>query len=109
MDVAIGVTIGGFLVQMITLILAIGHYSGKNEEITKQLQAQISQVAHDGRQTQEELRQYKDNHGELRTQVAVNDARLTESMTGMRKEMKELKDTMKEFTEEMRLWMRPKK
>lgn len=108
MDTGVAINIVGFVVEITIVVLSIGHYTGKSEENIKGLQEQISQVAKDQRGTHKELQNHKENHGQLRTQVAVNDARLTESINGMQKEMKELKDTMKEFTEEMRIWMRPK-
>lgn len=109
MDVSISVMLIGFVIQMVITVLSIGHYTGKYEQITKTLQDQITMVARDGRKTHQELQEHKESGSNLKEKVAVNETRFTESINGFREEMKELKDTFKEFTKEMKDWMRTKK
>ena len=98
----------GFIIQICITILSIGHYTGKYEQIIKTLQDQITMVAKDGRKTHQELQEHKENGSNLKEKVAVNEARFTESLEGFRTDIKELKDTFKEFTKEMKDWMRKK-
>lgn len=108
MDTATVVLILGFIIQICITILAIGHYTGKYEQIIKTLQDQISMVARDGRKTHQELQDHKEVSGSVKTQVAVNEAKFSESLDSFRTDIKELKDTFKEFTKEMKDWMRKK-
>jgi len=109
MDVSISVMLIGFVIQMVITVLSIGHYTGKYEQITKTLQDQITMVARDVRKTHQELQEHKENGSNLKEKVAVNEARFMESLEGFRADIKDLKDTFKEFTKEMRDKMMIKK
>lgn len=108
MDISVAITIIGFVVQMVVIVLSIGHYTGKFEGKILEQEAQIKEVNKLAMKNYDEFTQHKQKHNDLKEQVAVNDTRLTESMNGMSKEMKELKETFKEFTAEMREWVRQK-
>lgn len=108
MGVNLIITIVGFVVQMVIIVLSRGHYTGKFEQKLLDHELQIKEVNTLALNNYKEFSEHKQKHQDLKTQVAVNDTRLTESMNSMSKEMKELKETFKEFTQEMREWVKSK-
>lgn len=108
MDVSIAITVVGLLFQLIGTVVVVSHYSGKYEQKVNNHDASIREVFDMALKNANDLAKHKENHTTLKEQVAVNDTRLTESMNGMRREMQELKETLKEFTSEMKEWIKTK-
>ena len=106
MEITVVVTIIGFVVQMIITVLSIGHYTGKFETKLAEHDSAIKEIGRFQMKDYDDLQKHKDQHNSLQQKVAVNEASINSSLNGLEKEMKETKEALKDFTKEMKEWMK---
>jgi len=106
MEMTVVVTIVGFAVQMIITVLSIGHYTGKFETKLAEHDGEIEEIRVIQMKDYDDLQKHKDQHNSLQQKVAVNEASINSSLNGLEKEMKETKEALKDFTKEIKEWMK---
>lgn len=106
MEISVLVTIAGFLVQVVLTVLSIGHYTGKFETKIMSHDSELRELRVLNDKNYEDLQNHKENHTSLKEKVAVNEASINSSLNGLEKEMKETKEALKDFTREIKEWMK---
>ena len=97
-------TIIGLIIQVVVTIFTVGHFVGKNEDRLSQLETVVEALRKEYLKINSDFLKHKDEHEKLKTEIAIPNTQLGADMGFFGRELKDLKDTFKEFTKEMREW-----
>ena len=98
-------TIIGLIIQVVVTIFTVGHFVGKNEDRLSQLETVVEALRKEYLKINSDFLKHKDEHEKLKTEIAISNTQLGADMGFFGRELKDLKDTFKEFTKEMREWI----
>lgn len=104
MGIELTATIVGLVIQVFVTIFTIGHFVGKNEDRLAQLETLVEGLRKEYLKINSDFLKHKDEHEKLKTELAISNTQLGADIGFFGRELKELKDTFKEFTKEMREW-----
>lgn len=97
MGIELTATIIGLAIQVFVTVFTIGHFFGKSDDRLSGIELVVDGL-------KKEYIRINREHEEVKKEIATSHVQLGADIGFFGKELKELKDTFKEFTKEMREW-----
>lgn len=102
MEISTVLTLIGFSITLVIQLLILAHFSGKYASTTEATQKQVGQLAMDRLKDNERMDKLEEKMTDRYQMVDKEMIKVTGIVTNTEKEMRELKDSFKEFTHEIK-------